>query len=242
MQDMSDVDHREERPVEPISRAGRYWAFVGLLLPVALIGAGAYIVAGLGRDTRDEGTTIAEVRGLNRLSISVRDFEVPLRDQAAKLSWEVHYKLYRMVADSLQHSPHSGDIAGYLTGIDASVRRLSGFYDALLTARAAGSNTQGNESAYRSEIDYAQEIVTGATDASMHRLSVLAVRVDSPLAPTPRPERRVVACGDCVRDRPAPLSSGSSAAAARRVRIARQRRAGSTAARLDERRDLRGRS
>jgi two-component system cell cycle sensor histidine kinase/response regulator CckA len=173
------VSHRPRPLAGPVGQlAARYWWVLAFLLLVGLIGAGAYIVAGLGHDTFVEGTTIAEVRGLTRLSVSVRDFEVPLKDQAAKLSWDVHYRLYRRILDSLRQSPKAVDIEGYLTGIDASVRRLSGFLDALLIARSSGGNAQAPEAAYRSEIDYAQEVVTGATDAFMYRLAGLAARVD----------------------------------------------------------------
>src|SRR5262245_5788875 len=86
------------------NRIGRaapvWWLLAGLLVPVVFLGVAGSLVFHLGHDSQEQSATTTVVRQFNRLGLALRDFEVPLGDKPATVSWEVHYKLYRVAADS----------------------------------------------------------------------------------------------------------------------------------------------
>ena len=166
-------------PSRPTARTGRdWWLLAGFLLPLLFIGVAIRVVIDLGHDTVEQSATTGLVREFNRLGLLLRDFEVPLHDQPAKLSWAVHYRIYRDVVDSMQHMPLVEAAASYLSGIEASVRRLEPQLDDVLKARAAHGDVATAERIYRAEIDNGFEVIKGATDAWTQRLSNVAARVN----------------------------------------------------------------
>ena len=166
-------------PSRPIARIGRdWWLLAGFLLPLLFIAVALHLVIDLGHDSVEQSATTGLVREFNRLGLSLRDFEVPLGDQPAKLSWAVHYRIYRSAVDSMQHMPLVEDAAGYLTGIEASVRRLEPLFDHVLQTRATHGDLATAERDYRAEIDNGLEVIKGATDVWTQRLSIVAARVN----------------------------------------------------------------
>ena len=165
------------RPRNAASTWRVWWLIVGLLLPLAFIGVAGQLVIELGHDSEEQSATTGLLREFNRIGVALRDFVVPLADRPAKLSWEIHYKRYRTAVDSVMQNALAADAAGYLAGIEASVRRLQPLLDDVLRARTAGVDLTRAERAYRSEIDNSLEIIEGATDAWTERSSSLARRL-----------------------------------------------------------------
>src|SRR3989442_2949109 len=161
-----------------LERQGWIWLVTSLLLPVVFIAVAGRLVIELGHDSAEQSATTDLVGDFNRLGVSIRDFEVPLGDKPARVSWEVHYHLYRGTVDSVMRSPLAAEVTGYLNGIEASVGRMGQMLDVVLRGRATKGDSTTAERRYRAEINNGLEVIQEATDDLTGRVSDIARRVE----------------------------------------------------------------